>query len=322
MNERVLFMVPLTTYLKKETGGVFKYIQYLKNTIEKIGYKVDINNIKKGFLIKDYIAIHIFTSSISITDWLGIDHNNIIITPVYDRSFTALQSKTAQLIGNLPFMYTSENIRLKMFRKSRMILTFSDYERVQILKNFNIGHNKVRVLGADYQPHEVSKKIRKNFLFVGDISNPRKNLLRICKIFSTINANLTIIGKCHQSVYTNRLLKIIDKTRNIEYKGKVSNQQLTEAYHACDALILVSQFEGFGYAAIEANQNNLPVLATVIGGTRELLGSNGIYVNPFSNKSIKVGIRRMMNGELDDVHHSLPLGTEFEDIMERSYHGE
>lgn len=321
MSNRVLFLVPLTTYLKKETGGVFKYVKHLKYIAEKVGYKVDINKLGKGLVIHDYTAIHIFTSGIVSFDWISINHDNIVLTPVYDRAFTKLQSQTAQLIGNLPFIYTAENIRQKMFRKARVILTFSNFERFEILKNFEAKPNKVRVLGVDYQPLQVCKRARKNFLFIGDISNPRKNLLRICGAFSKVDANLTIVGKSRRSIYTDRLLEKIRSTRNIEYKGKIGDQQLRDTIKSCDALVLVSKFEGFGYAAIEANQNGLPVLGTTVGGTREMLGSNGVYVNPRSQKRITEGIRRVMNGELDDFRYNLPVGSEFIDIMKKAYDG-
>lgn len=321
MKPKVLYLAPFTTTLKDKTGGVCKYIKYLKYISEKNGFQVDINNNSSFSNLNEYSAIHMFSSSVNSLDWIKIEHPNCVLTPVYDRAFANWQSIMAQSIGNLPSIYTSENVRLKILRRARVILTFSEFEKAYLARNFKLDDDHLRVLGADYQPIPVSARKRSKFLFVGDVSNPRKNLKRICEVFANSRAHLTIIGRHREDRYTQSVMSIVNKATNIDYLGVVNDDAIIDAYKGHDALVLVSLFEGFGYAAIEANQHQLPVLGTLVGGTRELLGGNGVYVNPYSKTSIRKGIERIMAGDCVSENFSAPLGSQFSNLLKRTYHG-
>jgi len=70
---------------------------------------------------------------------------------------------------------------------------------------------------------------------------------------------------------------IFDRVR---FAGQVSNDELAALYRACDLFVLNSSYEGFPHVILEAMSAGLPVVATAVGGTPELVehGVSGILI--------------------------------------------
>jgi glycosyltransferase involved in cell wall biosynthesis len=83
--------------------------------------------------------------------------------------------------------------------------------------------------------------------------------------------------------------------RNVEYLGRVSDDELVELYRGAAAYVDTSRYEGFGYQALEAMACGTPVLAT--GGTSipEIVGDAGIVCAP---DELASELRRVLD---DDV---------------------
>lgn len=73
---------------------------------------------------------------------------------------------------------------------------------------------------------------------------------------------------------------IIKENENIEIRNKTNN--FKEIFEDAKIYLLPSQCnEGFGRGIIEANINNIPVLASDIGGIREASGENQLLVHDY-----------------------------------------
>ena len=72
-----------------------------------------------------------------------------------------------------------------------------------------------------------------------------------------------------------------------------TDQQLVAAYHAADAVLIPSIFEGFGYVALEAMACGKPVIATNITAIPEVVkdGVTGILCPPSNIASFVNGCR-------------------------------
>ncbi|WP_456968890.1 glycosyltransferase family 4 protein [Luteibacter sp. HA06] len=57
----------------------------------------------------------------------------------------------------------------------------------------------------------------------------------------------------------------------IRHLGRLSTDQLVEAYRDCDAVLVPSRYEGFGYAALEAMACAKPVIAFACGAVDEII---------------------------------------------------
>ena len=65
---------------------------------------------------------------------------------------------------------------------------------------------------------------------------------------------------------------------------------------ACDLFALNSSYEGFPHVVLEAMTLGLPVLATAVGGTPEIVrdGTNGVLIPPANDQRLTEAIMKLM----------------------------
>ncbi len=74
----------------------------------------------------------------------------------------------------------------------------------------------------------------------------------------------------------------------VEFRGLVSHESLPDIYRGCDIFCLPSLNEGMSNTVLEAIASGLPIVATVTGGTEELVtdGENGFFVEKESPEDL------------------------------------
>lgn len=82
---------------------------------------------------------------------------------------------------------------------------------------------------------------------------------------------LIIVGEGEQSTYLNQLANFLGVKESVIFTGALDQNQISDAYAACDIFVLSSQFESFGISLIEAQAAGKPVIGTKVGGLPEAL---------------------------------------------------
>ncbi|MBW3041106.1 glycosyltransferase family 4 protein [Prochlorococcus marinus] len=155
-------------------------------------------------------------------------------------------------------------------------------------------------LGFNNKKYYPIKKIKKNFFLIIGRHNPHKNLERVIQAFSLAkihNYKLVFVGPFDRR-YTPRLMKIIEEL-NLKHlcvwKGWIDDEEKLLLLNECQALIIVSLWEGFGLPALEAMACGTPVIGSDRGALPEIIGKYGYLVNPFDIQSIAFAMHGVIN---------------------------
>jgi len=82
----------------------------------------------------------------------------------------------------------------------------------------------------------------------------------------------------------------------VTFLGRVDDETLREEYRACDVFVAPSRFESFGLILLEAMMFAKPVVATDIGGMREIVddGVSGLLVPPDDADALTHALRALI----------------------------
>lgn len=105
-----------------------------------------------------------------------------------------------------------------------------------------------------------------------------------------------------------RLAASFDVADRVRFLGRVSQENLTKLYAACDVFVLpsVSRLEAFGIVALEAMATGKPVVVADIPGVREVIedGREGLLADPVNPQDLAERIRAL----LADPAHAREMG--------------
>ncbi len=200
------------------------------------------------------------------------------------------------------------------------ILTISESSKKDILKHYKVKPNKVTISypGFDakvYYPHKDQEKVKQIMdkykiygpfiIFVGTIQ-PRKNLVKLIEAFGEAIKNeglifkelkLVIVGKTNGIGRKGWMYeKILNRPKEIGiedkviFAGFVPKEELTYLISRAIVSLQPSLYEGFGMTAVESMATGTPVIVSDISSLPEVVGKDGILVDPNSTEQITQAI--------------------------------
>lgn len=119
-----------------------------------------------------------------------------------------------------------------------------------------------------------------NLLYVGRLS-AQKNVSRLLEAMDLVRGNvrLRVVGDGELRAPLERRAAQL-KPRQVEFSGGLLGDEVVRAYSGADAFVLPSDKEGMPLVVLEAMAAGLPVIATDVPGTRELVGGTGLLAAP------------------------------------------
>lgn len=189
----------------------------------------------------------------------------------------------------------------RLLRRSDKIIAVSKYTKEELLKNYRLNANKIKVVynGVDvkkFRPATNKNRIKKELgfgddiviLYVGRLYS-RKGLSTLLRSAPIVlrkfrNVKFVISGKgLRKEVKRFRALADSLKIgRNIIFVGYFPDEKLPKLYQAADIFVFPSIYENMPFALLEALASALPVVTTRVGGIPEVIndGKNGLLVDP------------------------------------------
>ena len=113
------------------------------------------------------------------------------------------------------------------------------------------------------------------------------------------NVELVIAGEGEQELTLKTMVKNLGLEKKIQFIGWVRQEEMPKFLSEIDIFVMPTVVpESFGVAALEALAMELPVVASNIGGIREVVKdtSTGILVEPKDVKGIARAIAKLVNG--------------------------
>lgn len=110
------------------------------------------------------------------------------------------------------------------------------------------------------------------------------------------DAGLVIVGDGPERVRLEKLVCSRRLRKRVYFAGQRNRQDTMSLMAACDLFVLNSTYEGFPHVVLEAMSAGLPVVATAVGGTPELVrdGENGLLIEPTAHDALAQSLHRLV----------------------------
>jgi glycosyltransferase involved in cell wall biosynthesis len=109
------------------------------------------------------------------------------------------------------------------------------------------------------------------------------------------DTGLVIVGDGPERGRLSEVARDHGLTERVYFAGQRSKEETLSLMAACDLFVLNSTHEGFPHVVLEAMAAGLPVVATAVGGTPELVrdGENGLLIDGQANGGLSETLRRL-----------------------------
>jgi glycosyltransferase involved in cell wall biosynthesis len=191
------------------------------------------------------------------------------------------------------FINTLAKTQEKVCKNADGVIVPSKY-LAGMVKKWGVESEKIHTIynGVDFKGSEMTKEeARKKIGIPGNIivSSGRmvpwkgfKMLIKIMPKILEINPflRLVIIGDGPERKLLESMVKNMNLDRKVYLVGQKSKEDMAVYFAAADMFVLNSGYEGFSHQILEAMSAGVPVIASAVGGNKEVIeqGRNGFLV--------------------------------------------
>ncbi|MEU6403057.1 glycosyltransferase family 4 protein [Streptomyces sp. NPDC046985] len=173
----------------------------------------------------------------------------------------------------------------RVLRSAAGVIALSDAQAAFLADAYQVPADRVHVVPngvseAYFMPPRIPAPGPLNLLYVGRLG-AQKNVARLLDALSLTrqDVRLRIVG---DGELRGRLEEQARRLglEHVEFSGGLLGEDLVKAYADADAFVLPSDKEGMPLVVLEAMAAGLPVVATDVPGTRELVQGAGLLAAP------------------------------------------
>lgn len=188
----------------------------------------------------------------------------------------------------------------------------------QLLENSDILQHykdKVKIIPLSFDPSVAINEMPKIYplnrrlrlLFVGKLRE-YKGVKYLIEAIKDLDVDLTIVGDGENKIVLSKQVELLNIVDKVEFKSKLSNEDLATCYTKSDVFVLpsINEAEAFGVVQLEAMANGLPVINTNLrSGVPyvSIAGTTGETVKPESSEELRLAISKLIsNPELFETY--------------------
>ena len=305
-------MYPGACYMGDGDGSKMQAEIWAKE-LEKKGHHVERINPWGHYDWKSFDIVHVFGFGLwnyDMIHWGSSLNPNFVFSPIIDTNTPMWKYKLATFMGCKGLRLFSQNYALRQLRDEiKLFFARSEYEANYLNTGYDISKDKIAIVPLSYrQTISYPNTEKERFcLFVGTMTQERKNVSRLIEAAKKYGFNLKLAGNKGNATSESRLRHQIGNYKNIEILGFVSDDELSMLYSKAKVFALPSINEGVGLVALEAAMHGCNIVITKLGGPKEYYPKDLAYtVNPYNIDDIGHAIIRAL-----DDHTSQPILREY-----------
>jgi glycosyltransferase involved in cell wall biosynthesis len=205
----------------------------------------------------------------------------------FQRSRYSLKVEALKILRNF-FLRRADIVIVPSHYLARWIGSWGMSEKISVI------YNSVELPVSS--PSSIPLSTRIKIVTVGRLVPWKKvhDLIRSIADFNDVG--LVIVGEGPERRRLEEHARVNKLTDRVYFAGQRSQEETVSLMAACDLFVLNSTYEGFPHVLMEAMNIGLPVVATAVGGTPELVrdGENGVLISPNADGALSEILRKLL----------------------------
>ncbi len=223
-------------------------------------------------------------------------------------TITTLHGTDITLVGQEPSFHRITKFSIESsdcvtavseFLRARTQESFQTVKEIEVIPNF-VDVAKFRPDGANVAK-ELFCPAGQRLIIHASNFRPVKNITGVIRVFSKVRAELdcrlVMIGDGPERLPAEKLSTQLGVEGDVLFLG---NQECIERIlPIADVLLLPSEHESFGLVCLEAMSCGVPVVATNVGGTKEVVehGQTGFLHDPYDSENMAASVLELLRDE-------------------------
>lgn len=200
------------------------------------------------------------------------------------------------------FRYAYQFAIPRIARSSKHILTDSDFSKKEIMSLYSIDDRKISVVHCANSAHfkEAGNPSGEKYILAVSSLNYQKNFLALVKAFNKLSdktIKLLLVGAINKNFADHNLLQEIESNENIQFVGRVDDDELVRLYSNAQCFVYPSLYEGFGIPPLEAQACGCPCVVSNAASLPEVCGDSVVYCDPYSVDDIADKISMVLSSK-------------------------
>lgn len=269
--------------------------------LELRGHNVKLINPWGSYDWNSFDIIHVFSIGLwnyDIIHWGNRLNSHFVISPIIDTITPIWKYRLATYWGCKRLRLFSQNYALRKLKKDiKLFFARTEHEAKYLHEGYGISNDHIAIVPLSFRETRYDPKVPKEpfCLFVGTMTQPRKNVYRLIEAAKKYGFHLILAGNTGNKESEKQFRSIIGNAPNIDILGFVSDEELTTLYNQAKVFALPSINEGVGLVALEAAMHNCNIVITNLGGPKEYYPSGlAQLVDPYDVDDIGESVLRAM----------------------------